>query len=141
MKKYLFLLVCIIGCSSAPSAPTTEPTTAPVPVPPTAAKPGFYQGYTVLSRFDCTTHRFQRIAADSVPAQITVAVSEDEIRATVSIDGEDRPLDVFLFSQNGYYLGNDSTSYAYFSKDYNSIAWGSQSPSDPTLYKTVYASR
>jgi hypothetical protein len=143
MTRYTLLLLCCVGCASAPSAPVSEPTSVkvPAPVPPTADKPGFYQGYAVVSKFDCTTHRFQRAGSDSVSAQITVVVTGNEIRATVSINGEERPVDVFLFSQKGYYLGNDGVSYAYFSADYNSITWGCQSPGDPNLYKTIYASR
>jgi len=100
-----------------------------------------YQGYAVMSKFDYATHSFQRIGTDSIPAQIRAGVADGEIKATVSVNDESRPYDVFLFCKGGYYLGNDSTSYAYFSKDYNTIVWGSPSDSDPGLYKTVYATR
>jgi len=144
MKKYLFLLVCCIGCSSNPStAPVAEPSPGQilVPVPPSTTKPAFYQGYAVISKFNCSTHTFEPVGNDSIPAQIRAGVADGEIKATVSVNDEERPYDVFLFCKGGYYLGNDSTSYAYFSKDYNSIVWGSPSESEPGLYKTIYASR
>ena len=94
-----------------------------------------------MSRWNCVTHTFQRSACDSVPAQITAGVDINEIRATVSINNEGRPLDVFLFCQKGYYLGNDSTSYAYFSADYNSLVWGAPVEGNPNMYRTVYANR
>ncbi len=141
--KYSFLLLFLFGCASDPaSVPFLAPKVASVPViPPSANNPGFYQGYAVASQFNSATHSFQRAAADSTNAQIRVVEADNEIKATISINSEDRPYDVFLFLHNGYYIGNDSISYAYFSADYNTIVWGRKSPDDGNIYKTVYATR
>ncbi|MEP7235941.1 MAG: hypothetical protein ABI778_11660, partial [Ignavibacteriota bacterium] len=144
MKKSLLLLLFCIGCSQAPTnAPVSvsQPTQIPDPTAPTTDNPAYYEGYAVISKFDEVTHTFQAIGQDSVPAQIRAGVADGEIKATVSVNDESRPYNVFLFCKGGYYLGNDKTSYAYFSKDYKTLVWGSPTPGDPTLFKTIYANR
>ncbi len=144
MMKYSLLLLLFLGCASDPvstPAPIPKPAPTHTPVPPSAKSPSYYQGYAVSSQFNTVTHTFQRAAGDSVTAQIRVVEADDEIHATVSITNGDKPFEVFLFLHNGYYIGSDSISYAYFSGDYNTIVWGQRSADSGNLYQTIYASR
>lgn len=126
MKVMSLLCIALTGCLQ----PSESSVSSPI---------GFYQGYAVTSRWNASSHQFLRAGTDSVGAQIRVISDSIELKATVSINGQAHPFDVFLFAGGGYYTGNDKTSYAYFSEDYHAITWGRRSDIDTNLYETIYA--
>lgn len=85
----------------------------------------------MASLWDDSLHRFIRLqhVTDSTPAQIRVIAVGEELKATVSIAGDAHPFDVFLFSKEDYFTGNDSASFAYYSADSLHLTWGQRSDS------------
>lgn len=130
MKKFSLLLLFFCGCVS---------NSVNGPVYPVHQAVGHtYQGSAIASQWNPNRNTFERACTDSIGAQIRIISTGTELRATVSINGNDRPFDVFLFpAKGGYYIGNDSLSFAYFSSDSSSITWGRTESG--VLYNSIYA--
>ncbi len=126
MKALSIVSIIFTGCLQQ-----TEPSVS-TPI-------GFYQGYAIISSWNPSAHEFQPVTLDSIGAQIRVSGAGDELTATVSINGQAHPFDIFLFVMKEYYTGNDHASYAYFRKDYHELTWGRRSEIDTNLYETIYA--